>query len=101
MKKQLDVLKETKLDSRVRLGIMSILVVNDWVEFKSLRELLGLSDGNLASHIKALEGLEYLQVRKEFVDRKPLTTYAVTTKGRIAFDAHLKALEDMLKLGGG
>ena len=101
MKKQLDVLKETKLESRVRLGIMSILAVNDWVEFKSLRELLGLSDGNLASHIKALEKLAYLEVRKEFVERKPQTTYAMTTKGRIAFEAHLRALEDLLKLGGG
>lgn len=85
-------------DNRVRLGIMSVLMVNDWVEFKNLKEMLGLTDGNLASHIKALESQEFIEVRKQFVGRKPQTTYSATIKGRKAFTEHLDALEALLKM---
>ena len=97
MKKILAILKSTKLDSRVRLGIMSILVVNEWVEFKTLKEKLDLQDGNLASHIKVLEKEKYIDIRKQFVGRKPQTTYQVTDVGRTAFDNHLNALEALIK----
>ncbi len=97
MKKILAILKSTKLDSRVRLGIMSILVVNEWVEFKTLKEMLDLQDGNLASHIKVLEKEKYIDIRKQFVGRKPQTTYQVTDVGRTAFDNHLNALEALIK----
>ncbi len=97
MKKILSTLKETKLDNRIRLGIMSILVVNDWVEFKQLKTMLDLTDGNLASHIKALEKELYIEIKKEFVGRKPQTTYRVTKKGRSAFEEHLRALEALIK----
>jgi DNA-binding HxlR family transcriptional regulator len=83
-------------ESRVRLGIMSILMVRDWVEFKELKELLDITDGNLASHAGALEKNQYLQVRKEFVGKKPRTTYAVTQLGRKSFQDHLTALEKLL-----
>ena len=96
MKQILSTLKSTKLDNRIRLGIMSVLVVNDWVEFKHLKELLALTDGNLASHIKALEKEQYIEVKKEFVGRKPQTTYKVTEVGRQAFEAHLNALEALI-----
>ncbi len=96
MKEILSILKETKLDNRIRLGIMSILVVNDWVEFKSLKELLELTDGNLASHIKALEKEDYIVVQKKFVGKKPQTTYQVTEKGKNAFKMHLAALEKLI-----
>ena len=86
-----------EFDNRVRLGVMSILVVNDWVEFKTLKEMLDLSDGNLASHIKTLEKHEYIKVQKQFVGRKPQTTYAVTDLGRKAFTEHLDALEAIIK----
>ena len=86
-------------DHRNRLGIMSILAVNDWVEYNTLKELLQLTDGNLASHLKALEYQEYILVRKQFVGRKPQTTYAATEKGKQAFKTHLDALEALLKLG--
>lgn len=86
-------------DHRNRLGIMSILAVNDWVEYNTLKELLNLTDGNLASHLKALEAQEYIAVRKQFVGRKPQTTYATTDLGKEAFKAHLDALEALLKLG--
>ena len=83
-------------DNRNRLGIMSILVVNDWVEYVTLKELLNLTDGNLASHLKALEAAEYIAVHKEFVGRKPRTTYTATDAGKTAFKAHLDALEALL-----
>ncbi|UBM61033.1 transcriptional regulator [Marinilongibacter aquaticus] len=84
-------------ENKVRLGIMSVLMVNDAVSFNDLKDLLEVTDGNLASHIKALEKAEYIEVRKEFVDRKPNTSYLATTKGKKAFDIHLAALEAILK----
>ena len=84
-------------ENRIRLGIMSILVVNDKVSYSRLKELLGVTDGNLASHLKSLEKLEFVQVEKAFVDRKPHTTYDVTTEGKVAFKAHLKALGNLIK----
>ena len=84
-------------ENRIRLGIMSILMVNDWVEFSTMKEMLDITDGNLASHISALEKLEYLEVRKQFVGKKPNTTYATTDLGRKAFNEHLNALEQLLK----
>jgi DNA-binding MarR family transcriptional regulator len=84
-------------ESRVRLGIMSVLVVNDAVEFNTLKELLNVTDGNLASHITALEKIHYIEVHKQFVGKKPNTTYSVTGQGRRAFSAHLDALEKLIK----
>ncbi len=86
-----------EFENRIRLGIMSILVVNDWVEFNTLKTLLDLTDGNLASHISALEKTGYLDVKKEFVGKKPRTTYKVTSIGKKAFENHLNALEKLLK----
>ena len=83
-------------DNRKRLGIMSILMVNDWVEYKTLKNLLKLTDGNLASHMKALEKQEYIKVYKKFVGRKPNTTYAITNTGERDFQDHLKALEKLI-----
>lgn len=83
-------------DSRMRLGIMSILIVNDWIEFKIMKEMLDASDGNLASHIKALEKNEYIDVRKRFVGKKPQTSYRITKLGKKAFKEHLNALEELL-----
>ena len=76
---------------------MSILIVNDWVDFSNLKENLNITDGNLASHLSALEKLEYVQIRKQFVGKKPNTSYAVTFIGRKAFNEHLDALEKILK----
>lgn len=84
-------------ESRVRLGIMSILMVNDWVDFTEMKSLLHITDGNLASHSSALEKGEYIEVKKEFVGKKPKTSYRVTNKGRVAFEQHLKSLEKLLK----
>ena len=84
-------------ESRIRLGIMSVLMVNDGVDFNTMKELLELTDGNLASHAKALEGLNYIQSSKQFIGRKPNTQYSITDEGRIAFQDHLNALEQLIR----
>ncbi|MFT7162455.1 MAG: DNA-binding transcriptional ArsR family regulator [Bacteroidia bacterium] len=84
-------------ENRVRLGIMSILMVNDYADFNFLKENLKLTDGNLASHLKALEKLEYIEMRKEFIGRKPNTKYMTSKLGKMAFGEHLDALESFLK----
>lgn len=83
-------------DHRIRLGIMSILMVNDDADFKELKELLDVTDGNLASHAKALEKEDYIRVEKSFIGRKPNTRYIATDLGRIEFKKHIAALEKLL-----
>lgn len=84
-------------ESRIRLGIMSALAVNDKFDFNALKEFLDVTDGNLASHIKALEKEEFIGVEKSFVGKKPNTKYFMTQKGKKAFEDHLKALENLIK----
>ncbi|HTA81974.1 MAG TPA: transcriptional regulator [Bacteroidia bacterium] len=96
MKNQIEDLNKA-FESRIRLGIMSILMVNDWVDFPTIKEMLNITDGNLASHIQALEKLQYVEVKKQFIGKKPNTSYAVTKAGRKAFNDHLNALEQLLK----
>ncbi len=83
-------------DHRIRLGIMSVLMVNESADFKTLKELLGATDGNLASHTKALEKENYIVVQKSFIGRKPNTSYSATTSGRKAFKKHIEAIEKLL-----
>ena len=85
-----------EFESRIRLGIMSILMVNEWVEFKEMKETLDITDGNLASHIAGLEKNDYIEVKKEFVGKKPKTSYRATKTGRKAFNLHLNALEKLI-----
>lgn len=84
-------------ESRVRLGIMSVLAVNDTLDFNSLKEYLQVTDGNLASHLKALEKEEYIAVEKSFIDKKPNTRYSITPLGKKAFNDHLAALEGLIQ----
>lgn len=84
-------------ENRVRLGIMSVLIVNDSYDFNTLKETLGVTDGNLASHLKALEENSLIRVNKKFIGRKPNTSYSITENGVILFRDHLKALEDIIK----
>lgn len=84
-------------ESRIRLGIMSVLMVNDSIDFLALKEMLDASDGNIASHIAALEKAGYLTVQKKFVGKKTSTSYTLTPEGRKAFNEHLDALEKLLK----
>ncbi|MAJ05789.1 MAG: transcriptional regulator [Crocinitomicaceae bacterium] len=83
-------------DSRVRLGLMSILSVNDWISYKEVKNLLNLTDGNLASHIQALERINFLEIKKQFIGKKPLTTYRVTELGKNAFKDHILGLEILI-----
>ena len=83
-------------DSRIRLGIMSALMVNAVINFNELKELLGITDGNLASHLKTLEENDFVKVHKGFIGKKTNTTYVVTKAGEKAFKTHLAALEKMI-----
>ena len=84
-------------DNKIRLGIMSVLSVNSRTSFNDLKEMLDVTDGNLASHIKSLEGANYIKVIKSFKNRKPNTNYEITPSGVAAFESHLQALEEILK----
>jgi DNA-binding MarR family transcriptional regulator len=84
-------------ENRIRLGIMSALIVNDQLDFSELKNLLGVTDGNLASHLKSLEKNEYITYSKSFLERKPNTTYAATAKGIEAFKKHIAAIEKLLQ----
>jgi len=85
------------LEHRVRLQIMSVLVANESYDFNALKELLDVTDGNLATNMKALEKEKYISVLKSFIDRKPNTRYKTTERGRVAFRRHLEALEELIK----
>jgi len=92
------ILRLNKLfENRVRLGIMSVLIVNDSYDFNNLKDTLGVTDGNLASHLKALEENNLIRVNKQFIGRKPNTSYSITDKGESLFRDHIKALEDLIK----
>jgi hypothetical protein len=83
-------------ESRVRLGIMSILMVNETVDFGTLKEQLQITDGNMASHLSALEKLKYIEITKQFIGKKPNTSYAASALGKKAFSDHLDALERLI-----
>jgi DNA-binding HxlR family transcriptional regulator len=83
-------------ENRVRLGIMSVLLVNDSYDFNELKNALGVTDGNLASHLKALEESQVIKVNKQFIGRKPNTSYSITETGISLFKSHIKALEELL-----
>ena len=84
-------------DSRIRIGIMSALMVDEEVNFNDLKALIGVTDGNLASHLKTLEENSYIKVHKGFIGRKTNTTYGITKAGEKAFRAHIDALEKIIK----
>lgn len=84
-------------ENKIRLGIMSALVVNEYLDFNSLKELLDVTDGNLASHLKSLEKSAYVTYKKEFLGRKPNTKYYATKAGNAAFRKHIGAIEKLLQ----
>lgn len=85
-------------ESRIRLGVMSLLMVNDSMDFNSLKQMLNVTDGNLASHINALEKNKLLKIKKKIIGKKMNTAYTVTERGRKEFNDHLGALEKLLKM---
>ena len=84
-------------DSRIRLGVMSSLMVNTEVSFNDLKQVLEVTDGNLATHLVNLEENGYIKVHKGFIGRKTNTTYSITKAGEKAFKEHIEALENMIK----
>jgi DNA-binding MarR family transcriptional regulator len=84
-------------DSRIRIGIMSSLMVNEDMNFNDLKALIHVTDGNLASHLKTLEENNYIKVQKGFIGRKTNTVYSITKAGEKAFRAHIDALEKIIK----
>ncbi|RZL34232.1 MAG: transcriptional regulator [Pedobacter sp.] len=96
MKNPIEALNKV-FDNRIRLGVMSIIIANESASFNELKQMLELTDGNLASHLNTLEQAEYLKVQKAFVGKKTNTTYTITPLGKQAFKAHLDALEKMIK----
>ena len=84
------------LENRIRLGLMSVLMVNESMDFNTLKETLNVTDGNLASHISALEKNKYIKIKKKFIGKKTNTAYSVTESGRKAFTGHLDALEQLI-----
>ena len=86
-----------QFESRVRLGIMSVLMVNESVDFVTLKDLLDITDGNLASHLSALERNQLIEVKKQFIGRKPNTKYMATTVGKAAFREHLDCLGKLIR----
>ena len=85
-----------------RLRIMAALTVlqqSEEADFSYLRDLIGLTDGNLGAHLVKLEAAGYVAVRKTFVGRRPRTYLTATNKGRAAFDEHVAALREILDVG--
>jgi DNA-binding MarR family transcriptional regulator len=85
------------LEHRMRLQITSVLVANDSYDFNALKELLDTTDGNLATHLKALEREKYISVNKSFIEKKPNTRYKITERGRTAFKKHIDAMEELIR----
>ena len=88
---------ETLIHSPARLGIMTILISGDEVDFNYLKEKLSLSDGNLSIHLLRLEEAKYIKVRKTFFKKRPRTFYKITPQGRTAFENYVDAIEKILK----
>ena len=84
-------------DNRIRLGVMSILMVNEEINFNDLKQMLEVTDGNLATHVMNLADNGYVKVKKAFVGKKTNTTYSVTKSGEKAFTDHLATLENIIK----
>ena len=84
-------------DNRIRLGVMSVLMMNEEINFNDLKQMLEVTDGNLATHLVTLEESGYIKVHKGFIGRKTNTTYSITKAGQKAFSDHIAALEQMIK----
>lgn len=84
-------------DNRIRLGVMSVLIVNEEMSFNDLKQMMEVTDGNLATHLVTLEENNFIKVHKGFIGRKTNTTYTITRAGQKAFGDHIAALEQMIK----
>ena len=80
-----------------RLAIMSALAASPALAFTELRDLLGMTDGNLTTHIRALQEAGYVSVAKSYQNRRPLTTCSLTRAGRAAFAGYVNVLEQIVR----
>jgi DNA-binding MarR family transcriptional regulator len=80
-----------------RLSILSVLAAAESLSFTELRDLLGLTDGNLAAHLRALDGAGYVRMVKRGRDGKPVTFISLTATGRGAFKRYLEGLENIVR----
>jgi DNA-binding HxlR family transcriptional regulator len=85
------------LQHKLRLGACVLLSDADALSFTRLRELLGATDGNLGVQMRKLEDATYVSVRKEFANRKPVTWYELTSRGRSALTSHLGVVEGLIQ----
>ena len=84
------------LEHRIRLAIGVLLSRNDALSFRRLKDLLRETDGSLGTHLRKMENAGYVRVRKTFVDRKPVSWYSLTAKGRRALASHTDILERII-----
>jgi DNA-binding MarR family transcriptional regulator len=84
------------IHSRIRLAIMSVLISSKSVDFKFLKKSTDTTDGNLSTHLAKLEQANFVKIKKEFKDKRPLTSISMSEKGRIAFFEYITALEKLL-----
>lgn len=85
------------IHERVRLGIVSALAVNGSLTFTDVRDLLGITDGNLKSHASKLEAAGYIQCTKSFEGRTQKTEYELTPTGRDELEAYLSHMEAIIQ----
>lgn len=85
------------LQHRSRLGACALLATAESLSFSRLRQLLDETDGNLGAQLRKLEDAGYLEARKEFMERKPVTWYRLTPAGRKALERHFDAMSELVK----
>lgn len=83
-------------DNRIRVGIMSVLIKNSWVDFTTLKKTLDATDGNLSSHLSALEKVNMIKQKKQFVNNRPKTSYKITRNGLRKFSIHLNVFDEII-----
>lgn len=91
---------DAALEHRARLAIAVMLAQHDEISFASFKQQLALTDGNLGTQLRRLEVAGYVALRRDFVERRPVTWYALTKPGRKALDGHLDALRAVIAAAG-
>jgi len=85
------------IHSRIRLAIIAVLISVEEAEFNFLKEKVNTTDGNLSVHLRKLEEAGYITIKKEFIDRKPRTSFALSKKGMKAFEIYVTRLEKLIR----
>jgi DNA-binding MarR family transcriptional regulator len=92
---------DAAFEHRARLAIGVLLARDGEISFSRFKQELGLTDGNLGAQLRRLEDAGYLALRRDFVERKPVTWYALTKAGHQALKAHLAALQALIGSAAG